>query len=128
MKTIYNGSEISEKDSIHFITTAEHPGDYLVAILFVAFTFIAVIGLIGIISKIVSEKANRIFCSEDYISQAFMFIFIMLAVVSVCLNGISQELFLGYTPRGEGFISIIAYFMIFFVASLIGKEKIKYHI
>ena len=122
-----NGGNITdEKATIHFITTAEHPGDYLISILFVTFTLAAVIGFIGIVSKLVSEKSDRTFCAEDSIPQLFMLLFVILAIISVIINGIPRELLLGYTPRGEGFLSLMAYFLFFFIGSLIGKEKVKY--
>lgn len=126
-KTMQNGEKLDNIEEIsRFLARGEYPGDYLKSILFVAFSLIAVIGIIGIISKLVSEKSDRTFCFEDSIPQLFMLVFVILAVVSVIINGISRNLLLGYTLRGEGFLSIMAYFLFFFIGSLIGKGKIKY--
>lgn len=126
-KKVLFGDTIDNDDvMLHLISTAEYPGDYLKSIIFVTFNLAAVIGLIGIVSKLVSEKSDRTFCAEDSIPQLFMLVFVILAILSVIINGISRVFLLGYTPRSEGFLSIMAYFMFFFIGSLIGKEKIKY--
>ncbi len=114
------------EEFIHLAFTKEMPGDYLVEIINTSFILTLIIGIAGIISKLVSEKRNKALIDSDKIPSLFFIFFIILACISVAVNGISRELFLGLTPRGEAFLSILMYFFFFFVGSLIRKEKIKY--
>ena len=118
--------DLSFDEFAHFLTTKELPGDYFVEIIEAFATFAFVIGIIGIISKLIYERRNKSVLNTDKIPSLFFVAFLALAVISVAVNGISKELFIGFTPRGEGFIAFLAYFFFFFAGSLIRKEKIKY--
>lgn len=122
----FKSKGLSFDDVIHLLSTKELPGDYFVEIIEAFATFAIIIGLIGIISKIISGAKNKSLIDTDSIPSFFFVAFIALAVISVAVNGISKELFIGFTERGEGFIALLFYFFVFFVGSLIKKEKIKY--
>ena len=121
-----NFDDMSLEEFGHFLTTKEFPGDYFVEIIEAFATLAILIGLIGIIIKLISEKRNKTLLDSDKIPGLLFLVFLILACISVAVNGISRELFFGFTPRGEGFIAILFYFFCFFAGSLIRKEKIKY--
>lgn len=118
--------KLSLEQFAHFLMTKEFPGDYFVEIIEAFATFAIIIGLIGIISKTVFNAKNKTLIDSDSIPSFFFVAFIALAVISVAVNGITFDYFIGYTERGEGFIAILFYFFVFFAGSMIKKEKIKY--
>ncbi|MBR0112178.1 MAG: O-antigen ligase family protein [Clostridia bacterium] len=124
--TFLDNDNINEAGFIHLLGTGEYPGDYLTTIVSTSFLFAALFGIIGIISKLVSEAKNKSLINSDRIPGIFFFVFIVLAIISVALNGISRELMFGFTVRGEGFTSILAYFLFYYIGSSVRNERIKY--
>ncbi len=110
------------------LSTYEYPGDYFAGIINCFFTISLLVGIVGIITKLIYEKRNKTLINSDKSPGLFFLVFLILACISIALNGISRELFFGLTPRGEAFLSILMYFFYYFAGSLIRKEKIKYYI